>query len=114
MFVLLPTYRAPIEEVDAMLDEHRDWIDGHVTAGRFLVAGRQVPREGGFILAADCDRRELERIAADDPFSTAGLVTYEVLEVLPTAGAPAVLQTLAAHGVAVSVPARDPRDTTRR
>jgi uncharacterized protein YciI len=106
VFVLLPTYRAPLEEVDALLDEHRDWLDGHCAEGRFLLAGRQVPRDGGFILAADGDRRELERIAATDPFSTAGLVTYEVLEVLPTAGIPAVLQAFAAHGVAVSVPVR--------
>jgi uncharacterized protein YciI len=115
VFVLLPTYRAPLDEVDALLEEHRDWIDGHVEAGRFLVAGRQEPRDGGFILAADGDRQELERVAATDPFSTAGLVTYQVLEVLPTAGAPAVLQALAAHGVAVSVPVRAATgDTTRR
>jgi uncharacterized protein YciI len=119
VFVLLPTYRAPLEEVDALLEEHRDWLDEHIEAGRFLLAGRQQPRDGGFILAADGDRRELEHIAATDPFSTAGLVNYQVLEVLPTAGTPAVLQALAAHGVAVSVPVRattsaTTSDTTRR
>lgn len=107
MFVLLPTYHASLDEVDALLEEHRDWLDVHCSAGRFLLVGRRVPRDGGFILAADGDRGELERIAATDPFSTAGLVTYEVLEVLPTGGAPAVLQTLAEHGVAASVPTRD-------
>jgi uncharacterized protein YciI len=107
VFVLLPTYLAPLDEIDALLDEHRDWIDEHCAAGRFLLVGRRVPRDGGFILAADGDRGELERIAAADPFSTAGLVSYEVLEVLPTGGSPVVLQTLAAHGVAVSVPVRE-------
>ena len=106
MFVLLPTYRAPLDEVDALLEKHRDWLDTHCAAGRFLLFGRREPRDGGFILAADGDRRELELIAASDPFSTAGLVAYEVLEVRPTGGAPAVLQTLSAHGVAVSLPAR--------
>ena len=104
MFVLLPTYRASLDKVDALLGEHRDWLDGHCSAGRFLLVGRRVPRDGGFILAADGDRRDLERIAATDPFSTAGLVAYDVLEVLPTGGAPAVLKMLAEHGVAASVP----------
>jgi uncharacterized protein YciI len=107
VFVLLPTYRTSLDEIDALLEEHRDWLDTHCSTGRFLLVGRRVPRDGGFILAADGDRGELEKIAATDPFSTAGLVTYEVLEVLPTGGAPAVLQALAAHGVAVSVPVRN-------
>jgi uncharacterized protein YciI len=106
VFVLLPTYRAPLDEVDALLEKHRDWIDVHCAAGRFLLFGRREPRDGAFILAADGDRRELELIAASDPFSLAGLVDYEVLEVRPTGGSPAVLQALAAHGVAVSVPVR--------
>jgi uncharacterized protein YciI len=110
LFLLLPTYRAPLSEVDAMQAEHRAWIDEHCTAGRFLVAGRRVPRVGGFILAADGDRTEIERIAAADPFVTAGLAHYEVLEVRPTAGVPAVLRTLAEHGVEASVPSPAPAD----
>ncbi len=108
MFLLLPTYRAPLTEVDAMQAEHRAWIDEHCAAGRFLVAGRRVPREGGFILAADGDRGEIERIVAADPFVTAGLARYEVLEVRPTGGIPAVLRTLAEHGVEATVPAPVP------
>jgi uncharacterized protein YciI len=103
LFLLLPTYRAPLTEVDAKQAEHRAWIDEHCAAGRFLVVGRRVPREGGFILATDGDRTEIERIAAGDPFVTAGLARYEVLEVRPTAGVPAVLRTLAEHGVEATV-----------
>jgi uncharacterized protein YciI len=99
VFVLLPTYRVPLTQIDAMMEEHRVWIDEHRDSGRFLLFGRRVPREGGFILAADGDRAEIERIAATDPFATAGLASYEVLEIHPSGGAPEVLRTLAAHGV---------------
>jgi len=101
VFVLLPTYIAPIEEVDALLTEHREWLEEQYAAGRFLFAGRREPREGGFILAADGDRAEFERIAATDPFAVGGVARYEVLEVRPTGGIPGVLDTLARHGVKI-------------
>jgi uncharacterized protein YciI len=107
VFVLLPTYQVPLAQIDAMMEEHRVWIDEHRDSGRFLIFGRRVPREGGFILAADGDRAEIERIAASDPFAIAGLASYDVLEVHPSGGVPEVLKTLAAHGVnAVQQPAR--------
>jgi uncharacterized protein YciI len=99
VFILLPTYLVPLEQIDAMLEEHRVWIEEHCASGRFLVVGRRVPREGGFILAADGDRAEIEGIAATDPFVTSGLASYDVLEVQPTGGVPEVLRTLAAHGI---------------
>jgi uncharacterized protein YciI len=106
VFLLLPTYQAPLHQVDAILEEHRVWLDEHCSAGRFLLFGRRVPREGGFILAADGDRAEIERIVATDPFATAGLARYEVLEVNPTGGMPKVLRTPAEHGVDAVVPQR--------
>jgi uncharacterized protein YciI len=106
VFVLLPTFQAPLHQVDTILEEHRGWLDAHCAAGRFLLFGRRVPRDGGFILAADGDRTEIERIAATDPFATAGFVRYEVLEVNPTGGMPKVLRTLAEHGVDAVVPQR--------
>jgi uncharacterized protein YciI len=101
VFVLLPTYIAPIEQVDALLAEHRAWLEAQYATGRFLFAGRREPREGGFILAADGDRAELERLAATDPFAVGGVTHYDVIEVRPTGGIPAVLDALSRHGVEV-------------
>ena len=39
-----------LQFVDAILEEHRVWLDEHCSAGRFLLFGRRVPREGGFII----------------------------------------------------------------
>ncbi|MCI2422334.1 YciI family protein [Saccharopolyspora sp. K220] len=107
MFVLLPTYQVPLDQVDAVLTEHRAWLDEQFASGRFLVAGRRVPREGGFILAADGDRAEIEQLAATDPFAIEGIAHYEVLEVQPTGGMPGVLAALAGYGVRIAGPNRD-------
>jgi uncharacterized protein YciI len=104
LFVLLPTYCAPLDEVDKLMGPHRDWLATQYAAGRFLVAGRREPRDGGFILAADGDRTEMEKLAATDPFAVGGVATYQVLEVHPTGGVPGFIEALAEHGVAVSAP----------
>src|ERR1700730_8152905 len=86
VFVLLPTYQAPLHEVDALLEPHREWLNKHFEAGIFLVAGRREPREGGFILAADGDRAEMERLAATDPFVTARVAPDDLLQGRATRG----------------------------
>jgi hypothetical protein len=49
----------------------------------------------------------MERFAATDPFVTAGLALYELDS--PTAGVPAVLRTLAEHGIEATVPQPQPQ-----
>jgi uncharacterized protein YciI len=51
MLVVLLSYIRPIEEVDAFMREHVAWLNEHYDAGRFVVAGRRVPRTGGVIVA---------------------------------------------------------------
>jgi uncharacterized protein YciI len=80
MFVLLLRYVRPLEEVDALMRDHMRWVNEHYAAGRFVVSGRQIPRNGGVILARGDDREEMERIAAADPFVAGGVATCEVIQ----------------------------------
>ena len=80
MFVLLLSYIKPLEEVDAHMREHVAWLSKQYEAGRFVVSGRQVPRTGGVIVARGDDRKEMEDIAASDPFVTRGVATVEVVQ----------------------------------
>ena len=80
MFILVLSYVAPLEEVDALMREHVAWLNEHYDAGRFVVSGRRVPRTGGVIVARGDDRDEIERIAAGDPFVSAGVATCEVIQ----------------------------------
>ncbi|MFC8963334.1 YciI family protein [Streptomyces sp. NPDC057094] len=88
MFVLELTYTAPLEAVDAVLEAHVAWLDQQYAAGSFLASGRKNPRDGGVILAVAEDRARIEEITAGDPFVTAGVCAYRVIEFVATKTAP--------------------------
>ncbi|MFI0226708.1 YciI family protein [Streptomyces lydicus] len=90
MFVLELTYAAPLDRVDAVLQDHVEWLQKEYAAGHFIAAGRKVPRDGGVILAAGVDRTTVERIVAEDPFTVAGVCTYRITEFVATTTAPAL------------------------
>ncbi|MFD6968439.1 YciI family protein [Streptomyces sp. NPDC059979] len=84
MFVMELTYTAPVEDVEDEMDAHIAWLDGYYASGVFLASGRKVPRDGGVILAGGVSRAEVERIAAEDPFTVAGVCSYRITEFLAT------------------------------
>ncbi|MFI7098878.1 YciI family protein [Streptomyces sp. NPDC050161] len=88
MFVLELTYTAPLERVEAALADHVEWLKEQYATGRFIAAGRKVPRDGGVILAVGMDRPEVERLVAEDPFSLAGVCDYRIVEFQATTTAP--------------------------
>ncbi|MGW1407813.1 YciI family protein [Streptomyces sp. NPDC002403] len=84
MFVLELTYTAPVERVDALLQDHVAWLDTQYAAGVFIASGRKNPRDGGVILAVGDDRERIERITAEDPFTTQGVCAYRITEFIAT------------------------------
>jgi uncharacterized protein YciI len=94
MFVITLTYAVPIEEIDALMPGHLEWLDRHYAAGTLLASGRRVPRTGGVILARVADRAELDAVIAEDPFAQAGAALYDVVEFTPTRTAPGLERLL--------------------
>ncbi|MFF5856931.1 YciI family protein [Streptomyces sp. NPDC012751] len=88
MFVLELTYTAPLDAVDAVLPDHVAWLEQQYEKGFFLASGRKNPRDGGVILAVAEDRARIEEIVAADPFVTAGVCSYRVVEFVATKTAP--------------------------
>ncbi|WP_406278809.1 YciI family protein [Embleya sp. NBC_00896] len=88
MFVITLTYAVPVEEIDALMADHLEWLDRHYAAGTLLASGRRVPRTGGVILARAADRAALDAVLAEDPFARAGAAAYDVVEFAPTRTAP--------------------------
>ncbi|MEV7726038.1 YciI family protein [Streptomyces sp. NPDC101733] len=84
MFVMELTYTAPVEAVEEEMDAHIAWLDGYYASGVFLASGRKVPREGGIILAGGVSRAEIDKIAAEDPFTVAGVCAYRITEFIAT------------------------------
>ncbi|MDD4950441.1 YciI family protein [Sulfuricurvum sp.] len=84
MFIISLTYIKPLEEVDALLEEHVAYLKEQYTLGSFLASGRKVPRTGGIILARGVSREEIETIIALDPFYRHHVAEYEITEFIPT------------------------------
>ncbi len=83
LFVIDLRYVAPMDKVDALLKDHRDFLEANYSAGHFLASGPKVPRTGGVILAMAEKREAVEAIVRQDPFHAAGLAEYTVTEFQP-------------------------------
>jgi uncharacterized protein YciI len=80
MFVIELLYKVPLPEIDAQMRPHMAYLKKHYAAGRFLVSGRKVPRDGGIILAVGDSREAIEAIVKEDPFVARGLADFRVIE----------------------------------
>ncbi|HEY4334595.1 MAG TPA: YciI family protein [Puia sp.] len=80
LFVISLHYLVPLEKIDAAMTKHMAFLDKYFASGVFMVAGRQVPRTGGVILARGKDRNALERIMKLDPFIRGKLATVDIVE----------------------------------
>lgn len=80
MFVVLLTYKKPLEEVEKYLAEHRAFLDQGYATDFFLLSGPMNPRTGGVIVSQLDNRDQLESILKEDPFSIYGLADYKIIE----------------------------------
>lgn len=89
MFAVLVKYTKPLEQIDAALAPHRAYLRTNCDAGCFVVTGPQVPRTGGLILARAESKEALRLLLDNDPFHTAGVAQYDIIEFVPTVYDPA-------------------------
>ena len=96
MFIVTLTYLLPVEEVDALMHDHVEWLKKGYDDGLFIASGRRVPRTGGVILARSGDEQALRDPLARDPFVIHGAARCDVVEFTPSMTAPGaeVLKTL--------------------
>ena len=80
MFVIELSYKVDLATIDAHMKAHVAFLQEHYAAGRFLVSGRKLPRDGGIIIATGHDRAALEAIVRTDPFVARGLADYRLIE----------------------------------
>jgi uncharacterized protein YciI len=84
MFVVSVQYRVALHEIDAMLEEHKAWLEKNYADRVFVLSGPQVPRSGGVIVAVNTTRADLEQRLKDDPFSRLHYANYAVTECAPS------------------------------
>jgi len=80
MFIVELTYKADLETIDANMRAHVAFLKKHYAAGRFLVSGRKIPRDGGIIVALGESREAVEAIVRQDPFVSRGLADFRLIE----------------------------------
>lgn len=80
MFVIELVYTADLEQIDARMKSHVQFLKKHYDAGTFVVSGRKVPRDGGIIIATGTDRDAIEAIVREDPFVVHGLAEYRITQ----------------------------------
>ncbi|HEF0061633.1 MULTISPECIES: YciI family protein [Citrobacter] len=79
IYVVVLTYVKPLEEVDAQIPAHVEWLKKGYADGVFLASGRRVPRNGGVILAK-CDSLEsLEERLSQDPFQKLNIAKVDII-----------------------------------
>jgi uncharacterized protein YciI len=88
MFVIELTYKAALTEIDKHMKAHVAFLNKHYAAGRFVVSGRKIPREGGIILAVGGTKSEVEAVMREDPFVARGLADFRVVEFRASQRAP--------------------------
>lgn len=83
MFVVLLHYLQPLADIEAFLQEHREYLERQYAAGHFVASGPQVPRVGGVILVRNLGRDALDVVLAQDPFYREGIAQYQIIEFAP-------------------------------
>jgi len=82
-------YRKPLEEVMAVVEEHREYLRGLKAQGLLMASGPLDPRTGGALLLRVPDEDGpaiLDRIRDEDPFTRQGCAQYELLAWNPVIG----------------------------
>jgi len=84
MFIVSLNYVSALDQVDALLEEHIEFLKRQYEKKIFIASGRKVPRTGGIILAKAKNKEALNSILEQDPFYKKGVAAYEVTEFVPS------------------------------
>ncbi len=82
MFIVNLNYIVPLDQLDAHMKEHIQFLQKYYKQHVFVASGRKVPRTGGIILALASSKEELEKIISEDPFYIHKLAEFSITEFL--------------------------------
>lgn len=86
MFLILVTYKKPLEDIERFLPAHISFLDKYYAENKLIFSGRRTPRVGGMILANVETKEEVEAMVQEDPFKANDLADYDIIEFTPTKG----------------------------
>lgn len=83
MIIIELTYKKSLDEVNSLLQEHRDFLEKYYLNKMFLFSGPKKPRTGGIIFAAG-SLSVINKVIEEDPFYQHGIADYRVIEFEPS------------------------------
>jgi uncharacterized protein YciI len=83
MVIILGKYTKPLEVIDALLADHRKFLDTFYKKSKFICSGPQDPRVGGVIVANVESVDEARQIMKNDPFYLNAAAEYQFIEFSP-------------------------------
>jgi uncharacterized protein YciI len=83
IFVILITYRKPVEEISETVVRHRQFLHGGFQRGWLLFSGPQEDRKGGIILARAPSQADLEEFFKNDPYRLEAVADHRFLPFNP-------------------------------
>ena len=83
MFIILLSYKKPLDIIDKFLVEHRAFLDDCYKKNLLLASGPRNPRTGGVIISQLSEKQQLLELIEQDPFIINDLVDYEIIDFSP-------------------------------
>lgn len=84
MVVITIKYIKPLEVIDALVVEHRKFLDDCYKKSQLICSGPQIPRVGGVLIANVASIDEAREIMKNDPFFINRAGDYQFVEFSPT------------------------------
>ena len=76
--------------MEAVVPDHREYLQIGYKAGMLLISGPQTPRVGGILVARAESMHEVRAFCDGDPYSKAGVATHRIIEFVPMSFQPYV------------------------
>lgn len=83
MFIVMLTYKKPLEIIDQYLAAHRAYLDEGYAKNFLIASGPKNPRTGGVLISQLKNREQLENFLQQDPFSMNDVIDFEIIEFTP-------------------------------
>jgi uncharacterized protein YciI len=83
MIVITSKYIKSLDVIDALLVEHRKFLDDCFKKSQLICSGAQTPRVGGVLISNVASVDEAREVMKNDPFSING-AEYQFMEFSPT------------------------------
>jgi len=87
-FIIEINYLAPLEEIAAVLSDHRAFLETGYRRGLLLFSGPQKPKTGGIVVAKAPSLEDIQQFFTGDPYRIKNLAAYRFIEFEPVKSQP--------------------------